>query len=80
MPALAQTGPGVSGMGGRHADTGTDRGATEQIRQLVQCGSTMYAVGTFTSISGWNGTMTTTVPVRARHAERSFGDGIGRPR
>ena len=25
-------------------------GAVEQIRQLVQCGSTMYAVGTFTSI------------------------------
>lgn len=28
---------------------------TEQVRQLVQCGSTMYAVGTFTSIS-WKGT------------------------
>jgi hypothetical protein len=26
-------------------------GHTEQIRQLVQCGGTMYAVGTFTSIS-----------------------------
>ncbi len=25
-------------------------GTTEQVRQLVQCGSTMYAVGTFTSI------------------------------
>jgi hypothetical protein len=25
-------------------------GAVEQVRQLVQCGSTMYAVGTFTSI------------------------------
>jgi hypothetical protein len=28
---------------------------TEQIRQLVQCGGTMYAVGSFTEIS-WNGT------------------------
>ena len=25
-------------------------GAVEQVRQLVQCGSTMYAVGTFTSV------------------------------
>jgi hypothetical protein len=30
-------------------------GTTEQVRQLVQCGGTMYAVGRFTSIS-WNGT------------------------
>jgi hypothetical protein len=28
----------------------TDDNPTEQIRQLVQCGGTMYAVGTFTSI------------------------------
>jgi hypothetical protein len=27
-----------------------DTGTTEQIRQLVQCGGTMYAVGTFTEI------------------------------
>src|SRR5579871_6794751 len=38
--------------------TGT---TTEQIRQLVDCGGTMYAVGTFTQISGWNGTSTQTV-------------------
>ena len=79
MPALAQTGP-VSPVPVAGTPTLGPTGATEQIRQLVQCGSTMYAVGTFTSISGWNGTMTTAVPVRARHAERSFGDGIGRPR
>ena len=30
-------------------------GSTEQIRQLVQCGGTMYAVGSFTEIS-WAGT------------------------
>jgi hypothetical protein len=35
-------------------------GTTEQIRQLVQCGGTMYAVGTFTQISGFNGTSTQT--------------------
>jgi len=29
-------------------------GTTEQVRQLVQCGSTMYAVGSFTKIS-WGG-------------------------
>ena len=27
-----------------------DTGTTEQIRQLVECGGTMYAVGTFTEI------------------------------
>jgi hypothetical protein len=31
--------------------------ATEQVRQIVQCGGTMYAVGNFTSISS-NGTQT----------------------
>jgi hypothetical protein len=31
------------------ATSGTD-GSVEQVRQLVQCGSTMYAVGVFTSI------------------------------
>ncbi len=60
-PALAQTGPvSPTPASGTPvlADTGT---TTEQVRQLVQCGGTMYAVGTFTSISGWNGTATTTV-------------------
>jgi hypothetical protein len=33
-------------------------GTTEQIRQLVQCGSTMYAVGTFTEIAQGSTTYT----------------------
>jgi hypothetical protein len=49
-PAAAQTGP-VS----PNPDTGTPAlattGSTEQVRQIVQCGSTMYAVGTFTEIT-----------------------------
>jgi hypothetical protein len=48
-PALAATGP-VS----THPASGTPQlaptGTTEQVRQLVQCGGTMFAVGTFTSI------------------------------
>jgi hypothetical protein len=35
-------------------------GGTEQVRQLVQCGSTMYAVGTFTSIKWKTTTYTRT--------------------
>jgi hypothetical protein len=49
-PAAAQTGP-VS----PNPDTGTpalaSTGTTEQVRQIVQCGNTMYAVGTFTEIT-----------------------------
>jgi len=48
-PALAASGP-VS----THPASGTPAlaptGTTEQVRQLVQCGGTMYAVGSFTSI------------------------------
>ncbi len=48
-PALAAGGP-VS----THPASGTPQlaptGSTEQVRQLVQCGGTMYAVGSFTSI------------------------------
>jgi hypothetical protein len=48
--ASAQTGP-VSPV----PDTGTPAlaptGVTEQVRQLVECGGTMYAVGSFTQIS-----------------------------
>ena len=33
-------------------------GTTEEIRQIADCGGTMYAVGTFTSISGSNGSFT----------------------
>ena len=35
-----------------------DTGTTEQIRQLVQCGGTMYAVGTFTQIKHGSTTYT----------------------
>src|SRR5580658_5903622 len=54
-PALAQTGP-VSPTPVAGTPTLVDTGTTEQIRQLADCGGTMYAVGTFTEISGWNGT------------------------
>jgi len=33
-------------------------GTTEEIRQIADCGGFMYAVGTFTSISGFNGSFT----------------------
>ena len=46
---------GVDGSVSTHPAVGTPQLATtrtpEQIRQLVQCGSTMYAVGTFTKIN-----------------------------
>jgi hypothetical protein len=61
-PAVAQSGP-VSPIPVAGTPTLAPTGATEQITQLVQCGTTMFAVGTFTSISGWNGSATTTVPV-----------------
>jgi hypothetical protein len=53
-PAAAVTGPvsAVPAAGTPQLATGT---TTEQIRQLADCGGTMYAVGTFTSVSGWNG-------------------------
>jgi hypothetical protein len=54
---VAQTGP-VSAV----PDTGTpalaSTGTTEQVRQIVQCGSTMYAVGSFTAISQGGKTVT----------------------
>jgi len=53
-PALAQTGP-VSPVPVAGTPTLVNTGTTEQIRQLADCGGTMYAVGTFTQIS-WNGT------------------------
>jgi hypothetical protein len=61
-PALAQTGP-VSPTPVAGTPTLVPTGSTEWVNQLVQCGNTMYAVGTFTSISGYNGSTTTTVPV-----------------
>jgi hypothetical protein len=59
MPALAQTGK-VSPNPEAGTPTLVDTGTTETIRQLAQCGGTMYAVGTFTEISGYNGTTTQT--------------------
>jgi len=62
---LAATAAQAQGTGGELPPTGvvsavpasttphlkaTDDNPVEQIRQLVQCGGTMYAVGTFTSI------------------------------
>jgi hypothetical protein len=67
LPALASAAPASPALAGAVSPTpakGTptlvDTGITEQIRQLVQCGGTMYAVGTFTEISGWNGSSTQT--------------------
>jgi hypothetical protein len=53
-PALAQAGP-VTATPAAGTPTLAATGTTEQVRQLVQCGSTMYAVGSFTQIR-WNGT------------------------
>lgn len=52
-PASAQTGP-VSGTPAAGTPQLAKTGSTEQVRQLVKCGGTMYAVGRFTAIS-WNG-------------------------
>jgi hypothetical protein len=60
-PALAQTGPvSPTPVAGTPvlAPTGT---ITETIRQVADCGGFMYAVGSFTQISGWNGTSIQTV-------------------
>jgi hypothetical protein len=52
-PASAQTGP-VSATPAKGTPQLTDTGTTQEVRQLAQCGSTMYAVGSFNSIT-WNG-------------------------
>jgi hypothetical protein len=60
-PALAATGPvSPTPVAGTPvlAPTGT---ITETIRQVADCGGFMYAVGSFTQISGWNGTSIQTV-------------------
>jgi hypothetical protein len=49
VPAHAATGP-VSKTPASGTPQLNTTGTTEQVRQLVQCGGTMYAVGTFTSI------------------------------
>jgi hypothetical protein len=48
-PASAATGP-VSSTPAAGTPQLAATGTTEQVRQLVQCGGTMYAVGSFTSI------------------------------
>ncbi len=59
-PALAQTGP-VSPTPAKGTPTLVATGTiTETIRQVADCGGTMYAVGSFTQISGFNGTTTQT--------------------
>src|SRR5215472_11970261 len=65
-PALAQAGL-VSPTPVKGTPTLVNTGTTEQIRQLVDCGGTMYAVGTFTEIK-WNGT------TYARNNAFSFSD------
>jgi hypothetical protein len=59
VPASAATGP-VSPTPVAGTPTLVATGTTEEIRQIVDCGGTMYAVGTFTQISGWNGSSTQT--------------------
>src|SRR5690242_1804154 len=65
LPALASAAPASSALAGAVSPTpvnGTptlvDTGTTEQIRQLVQCGTTMYAVGTFTQVKHGSTTYT----------------------
>ena len=58
-PALAATGP-VSPTPVAGTPVLVPNGTTEEIRQIADCGGTMYAVGTFTSIGGFDGTSTQT--------------------
>ena len=55
--AVAATGP-VSSTPAVGTPQLNATGTTEQVRQLVQCGSTMYAVGSFTSIKRYSTTYT----------------------
>ena len=59
-PVAAQTGP-VSPVPATGTPALAPTGVTEQVRQLAECGGTMYAVGSFTQISGWTGASTQTV-------------------
>ena len=56
-PALAATGP-VSPTPVAGTPVLVPNGTTETIRQVADCGGIMYAVGSFTSISGSNGSFT----------------------
>jgi hypothetical protein len=55
LPAQAAIGP-VSSTPAAGTPQLATTGTTEQIRQLVQCGSTMYAVGSFTEIQRYSTT------------------------
>jgi hypothetical protein len=55
IPAGAATGP-VSSTPAAGTPQLATTGTTEQVRQLVQCGSTMYAVGSFTQIKRYSTT------------------------
>src|SRR5215472_13104707 len=65
LPALASAAPASPALAGAVSPTPTngtptlvDTGTTEQILQLVQCGGTMFAVGTFTQIKQGSTTYT----------------------
>jgi hypothetical protein len=53
LPAQAATGP-VSSVPAAGTPQLATTGSTEQVRQLAQCGGTMYAVGSFTSIKRYS--------------------------
>ena len=55
VPASAATGP-VSATPAAGTPQLATTGTTEQVRQLAQCGGTMYAVGSFTSIKRYSST------------------------
>ena len=57
-PAGAATGPVSATPASGTPELATTGTTTEQIRQLVDCGGTMYAVGTFTSIGQGASTFT----------------------
>jgi hypothetical protein len=62
--ATAQSGAAPNGPASPNPVSGTPAlaptGTTEQIRQVVACAGVMYAVGSFTQITGFNGTTTQT--------------------
>jgi hypothetical protein len=58
LPAYAQTGPVSAQPATNTPHFPASTSQTEEIRQLVQCGGTMYAVGSFTSIMRESSTYT----------------------
>ena len=57
IPASAATGP-VSATPASGTPQLANTGTTQQVRQLAQCGGTMYAVGNFTTIKRYSSTYT----------------------